>query len=63
MICWKSNLQEDKSGKKLPPVDGFEPSTFRLTGERANRLPHRDKHSNGIQMLQKMFSDYLVENI
>ena len=28
--------------KKFPSLDGFEPSTFRLTAERANQLRHRD---------------------
>jgi hypothetical protein len=30
-----------KKGKKYSPLDGFEPSTFRLTAERANQLRHR----------------------
>ena len=30
---------------KLTSLGGFEPPTFRLTAERANRLRHRDVHS------------------
>ena len=32
--------------KKKPSLDGFEPSTFRLTAERANQLRHRDYTTN-----------------
>ena len=28
--------------KNVPSLGGFEPPTFRLTAERANRLRHRD---------------------
>ncbi len=31
-----------KTSKKNSSLDGFEPSTFRLTAERANQLRHRD---------------------
>ena len=35
--------QIQKIAVRNTSLDGFEPSTFRLTAERANRLRHRDE--------------------
>ena len=43
------------------PVDGLEPSTFRLTTERANRLRHRDNDKKAIKFYKNIFG--LVNNI
>ena len=37
-------------------LDGFEPSTFRLTAERAIRLRHRDEHV--AQTFCKVYNNY-----
>ncbi len=36
------NYHLNQEQKKNSSLDGFEPSTFRLTAERANQLRHRD---------------------
>ena len=37
-------------------LDGFEPSTFRLTAERANRLRHRDE--DVARTFSKVYNNY-----
>ena len=37
-------------------LDGFEPSTFRLTAERANRLRHRDE--DVVRTFCKVYNNY-----
>jgi hypothetical protein len=41
-----------KKGKKYSPLDGFEPSTFRLTAERANQLRHRGYDEGGRKIVK-----------
>jgi hypothetical protein len=41
-----------KKGKNNSPLDGFEPSTFRLTAERANQLRHRGYDEGGRKIVK-----------
>ena len=52
----KDNNKYNKKGEIVSSPAGLEPTTFRLTAERANRLRHGDKTRSGDNLQTLGFS-------